>query len=121
MTPDERASAIAAKVARFFVGGKSWSWTTAGVTFTLSGFKLVPRGIEVVVTARDASGPLPTTDSYRFINPPTSVVTGTRQVGTDEGGLPVVERTVQRDEVAAAKQMVEETVLLVARQKGWGG
>lgn len=108
MTPDERASAVAAKVARFFSGGKSWSWTTAGVTFTLSGFKLIPHGIEVAVTARDVSGPLPTTDSYRFINPPTAT--------RDMAGNIVANSTL-----AAAKQMVEETVLLVARQKGWGG
>jgi len=103
VTPDERASAIAAKVARFFAGGKSWSWTTAGVTFTLSGFKLIPHGIEVVVTAHDADGPLPTTDSYKFINPPTCLERGVR------------------NEIGAAKRMVEETVLLVARRRGWGG
>jgi len=108
MTPDERTSAIAAKVARFFAGGKTWSWTTAGVTFTLSGFKLIPHGIEVAVTAHDADGPLPTTDSYRFINPPTAT--------RDTAGNIVANSTL-----AAAKRMVEETVLLVARQKGWGG
>jgi len=110
MTPDERAAAIEAKVARFFAGGKSWSWTTAGVTFTLSNFEVIPRGIRLTISARDTRGALPVDNPYQFFNPPTGIITGYYGDGT-----PII----VRDELTTAKAMVYDAIVLRAKQLGW--
>lgn len=99
---------------------RTYSWTTAGVTFTATDPTLTGLKLGCVVEASDAGGPLPVDDRYEWVNPPLMSPDG-GQAWAIRNGVPVLEPTFRLDLVPALKWEVERAVLAYARSHGWQG
>lgn len=104
MTPEERAAAIAAAV-----GPNPIQYTFNGIVFNVSDCHAVGSAVYVTVSAWTGTGAkksyLPVDNPYIFVNPPLQVPDG-------QGGY-------ARNDIAAAQQIVYDTVVAVAQRMGW--
>ena len=131
LTPAEQADRKALALERLlnagqFRVGSRWvnftrftTWTTNGVTITLSGVSVVSGCLAVTLTASDARGPLPTPDyaageAYLFRNPP--IRRWTRAPGTN--GETDIGATVE-DLIAVVQGFVYDAVIAYALNHGW--
>lgn len=104
MTPPEKAAAIAAAV-----GSRQVTLSVSGVSIEVTGcLAYGPAVYLTVVAAWTGAGAnrvyLPLDNPYIFVNPPLSA----------DGGA-------TRNDLAAARQMVYESVTSAARRMGWTG
>jgi hypothetical protein len=113
----------------------SYTFVRDGITITASGWKYISpeegggeSGLfQVVIAASDDNGPLPVDNPYLFVNPPYTVRDGTwhkeKVTERDEDDNPVLVDSdvpnVREDLIAAAEEMVFDTVIEVAKRAGW--
>lgn len=117
MTAISRAAAIGTVVA-----GRTLQYSYRGISFVLMTVSTSGSAVTMTVAASDARGPLPMDNPYIFVNPPLHVEDSAGPIvrtQTDPVTGAISERRLRLDPLAAIKETLYQTVILVAGRQGW--